>query len=70
MNVTEFIIAVVLGVSLTLVLILLIGIIVFQRWRISDSNAHLKAFIQENMEMRDRLQREKNNLYSPNNSKN
>ena len=67
MNVVEFIIAVVLGVSITLVLILLIGIIIFQRWRISDSNAHLKAFIQENMEMRERLQREKNNMDSPHN---
>ena len=67
MNVIEFIIAVVLGVSITLVLILLIGIIIFQRWRISDSNAHLKAFIQENMEMRERLQRKNNNIDSPHN---
>jgi hypothetical protein len=67
MNVVEFIIAVVLGVSITLVLILLIGIIIFQRWRISDSNAHLKAFIQENMEMRERLQRKNKNIDSPHN---
>ena len=39
-----------------MVLLVLVAVIVYQRWRLSDNNAHLKAFISENMEMRERLQ--------------
>lgn len=31
--------------------------IVFQRWRISYNNAHLKEFIDENLEMRNKLRK-------------
>jgi hypothetical protein len=52
----SFVIAVALGVAVVVVLLVLVAVIVYQRWRISDNNAHIKAFINENMEMRDRLQ--------------
>jgi hypothetical protein len=51
----SFVIAVALGVAVVVVLLVLIAVIVYQRWRISDNNAHIKAFIDENLEMRDRL---------------
>ena len=56
---TSFIIAVALGVAIVVVMLALVAVIVFQRWRISDNNAHLKEFIDENMEMRDKLRRYK-----------
>ena len=52
---TSFVIAVGLGVAVVVVLLVLVAIVVYQRWRISDNNAHLKSFLDENMEMRDRL---------------
>jgi hypothetical protein len=41
------------------VVLALVAVIVFQRWRISDNNAHLKEFIDENLEMRDKLRKYK-----------
>ena len=52
-----FIVAVALGVAVTLVILMLLCIVVYQRWRISDSNAHLEKFISENMELREKLRR-------------
>ena len=52
---TSFIIAVSLGVAFVVVILILVSVIVFQRWRICDNNAHLKAFIDENMELRKKL---------------
>lgn len=52
-----FIIAVALGVAIVVVLLALVAVIVYQRWRISDSNVHLEKFINENMELRDKLHR-------------
>lgn len=46
-----------MGVAVVVVVLVLVTIIVFQRWRISDNNAHLRSFLDENMEMRDRLRR-------------
>lgn len=40
-----------------MVLLALVAVIVYQRWRISDSNVHLEKFITENMELRDKLHR-------------
>jgi hypothetical protein len=51
----SFVIAVALGVAVVVVLLILIAVIVYQRWRISDNNAHIKAFIDEILEMRGRL---------------
>ena len=52
---SSFIIAVSLGVAFVMVFFVLVAIIVYQRWRISDNNAHLEKFINENMEMREKL---------------
>jgi hypothetical protein len=59
---TSFVIAVALGVAVIVVLLVLVAVVVYQRWRISDNNAHLKEFIDENMEMRDELRRYKEQL--------
>ena len=53
----DFIIAVALGVAFVVVILVLVAVIVYQRWRISDSNVHLEKFITENMELRDKLHR-------------
>lgn len=52
---TAFIIAVALGVSVVLVILALVAVVIYQRWRISDCNVHLEKFITENMELRERL---------------
>lgn len=54
---TSFVIAVALGVAVVVVFLVLLAVIVYQRWRISDNNAHLKSFLDENMEMRDKLRK-------------
>ena len=54
---TSFVIAVALGVAVVVVLVVLVAVVVFQRWRISDNNTHLKSFLDENMEMRDKLRK-------------
>ena len=52
---SSFIIAVALGVAVVVVFLVLVAIIVYQRWRINDNNVHLKSFLDENMEMRGKL---------------
>ena len=44
-----------MGVAVVVALLVLVAVVVYQRWRISDNNAHLKSFLDENMEMRDKL---------------
>lgn len=53
----SFVIAVALGVAVVVSLLVLVAIIIYQRWRINDNNAHLKSFLDENMEMRDKLRK-------------
>lgn len=53
--VASFVIAVALASAVIVVVLTLMAVIVYQRWRISDNNAHLKQFIDENMELRERL---------------
>ena len=55
----SLILTVALAAAFIVVVLALVAVIVFQRWRISDNNAHLKEFIDENMEMRDKLRRYK-----------
>ena len=55
----EMIFTVALAAAIIVIVLVLVAVIVFQRWRISDNNAHLKEFIDENMEMRDELRRYK-----------
>ena len=54
---SSFIIAVALGVAIVVVILGLVAILIYYRWRISDNNAHLEKFITENMELRDKLRR-------------
>ncbi len=56
----SFVIAVALGVAVVVLLLVLVAIIIYQRWRINDNNAHLKSFLDENMEMRDKLRQYEN----------
>ena len=58
----NIILTVALAAAIIVVVLALVAVIVFQRWRISDNNAHLKEFIDENMEMRDELRRYKEQL--------
>lgn len=53
--VASFVIAVALAAAVIVVVFTLMVVIVYQRWRINDNNAHLKQFIDENMELRERL---------------
>ena len=52
-----FIIAVALGVTVVLVILIFVAIIVYLRWRISDNNVHLERFITENMELREKIKK-------------
>lgn len=53
--VASFVIAVALAAAVIVVVLTLVAVIVYQRWRINDNNVHLKQFIDENMELRERL---------------
>jgi FlaG/FlaF family flagellin (archaellin) len=58
----SFVIAVALGVAVVVVLLVLVAVIVYQRWRISDNNAHIKAFINENIELRELIKEYKTKI--------
>jgi len=60
MNV-EIILAVALAVTLVVVILALVLIIVYQRWRICDNNAHLEKFINENLQLHEKI-RHYNNI--------
>ena len=51
----EMIITVALAAAIIVIVLALVVVIVFQRWRISDSNAHLKEFINETLELRQKI---------------
>ena len=53
----ELFLAVALASAIVLIVLALVGIIIFQRWRISDKNAALSRFIRENAELRQKIQR-------------
>lgn len=36
----------------------LVAVIVYQRWRISDNNMHLEKFIDKNIRLREKLNKE------------
>lgn len=55
----DLIITVALAAAMIVVVLALVGIIVFQRWRISDQNVHLKKFINENIELHEELDKVK-----------
>ena len=51
----SLILTVALAAAIIVIVLALVAVIVFQRWRINDSNAHLKEFIDENMELRRKI---------------
>ena len=51
------IIAVALSSAIIVIVLALVGIIIYQRWRIGDKNAALGKFIRENAELRQKIQR-------------
>ena len=53
----SFVISVALGVAIVMVVLGLVFTLIYYRWRVSDNNVHLEKFINENMEMREKLQR-------------
>lgn len=52
MSITLFVIALALASAFIVIVLALVVVIVYQRWRISDSNAHLAKFIDENQRLR------------------
>lgn len=52
MSLTFIIITVALASAFIVIVLALVAVIVYQRWRISDSNAHLAKFIDENRRLR------------------
>ena len=53
----DLFLAVALSSAIVLIVLALVGIIIFQRWRISDKNAALGRFIRENAELRQKIMR-------------
>lgn len=51
----SFVISVALGVAIVMVFLGLVFTLIYFRWRVSDNNVHLEKFINENMEMREKL---------------
>jgi len=54
---TSLILTVALAAAIVVVVLALVAVVIFQRWRISDNNAHLKDFIDENLELRRKIHR-------------
>lgn len=52
-----FAFAVALCSAIIVVMLVLIAIIVYQRWRISDQNVFIERFIRQNEEMRQKMRR-------------
>lgn len=51
----EWIISVGLAVTLIVVILVLVAIIIYQRWRIGDQNVFIERFIRQNEELRQKL---------------
>lgn len=51
------IITVALAAAIVVVLLALIAIIIYQRWRIGDQNVFIERFIRQNEEQREKLKR-------------
>lgn len=53
----ELIITVALAATFIVVLLMLVAVIIYQRWRIGDQNVFLERFIRQNEELRQKLAR-------------
>lgn len=54
---TTLIITVALAAATVVVLLVLIGIIIYQRWRIGDQNVFIERFIHQNEEQRQKMRK-------------
>lgn len=54
---TTLIITVALAATIVVVLLVLIGIIIYQRWRIGDQNVFIDRFIRQNEEQREKMKK-------------
>ena len=54
---TTPIITVALAAAIVVVLLVLIGIIIYQRWRIGDQNVFIDRFIRQNEEQREKMKK-------------
>ena len=55
------VIAIALAAAVIVIVLVLVCIIIYLRWRIDDNNAHLEKFINENMHLREKMNR--NSIY-------
>jgi len=51
----ELIIVSALTAAAVVIALALVLIIIYQRWRISDNNVHLEKFINENIQLREKI---------------
>ena len=51
------IITVALASAIVVVLLVLVGIIIYQRWRIGDQNVFIERFIRQNEEQRQKMRK-------------
>lgn len=54
---TTLLIAIALVVSNVAVLLVLVAIIIYQRWRIGDQNVFIERFIHQNEELREKMRK-------------
>lgn len=54
---TTLIITVALASAIIVVLLVLVGIIIYQRWRIGDQNVFIERFIRQNEEQREKMKK-------------
>lgn len=54
---TTLIITVALASAIVVVLLVLVGIIVYQRWRIGDQNVFIDRFIRQSEEQREKMKK-------------
>ncbi len=54
---TTLIITVALAAAILVVLLVLVGIIIYQRWRIGDQNVFIDRFIRQNEEQREKMKK-------------
>ena len=53
----ELILSVALAAAIVVVLLVLVGIIIYQRWRIGDQNVFIERFIRQNEEQRQKMRK-------------
>ena len=55
--VTTLIFTIALAATLIVIVLVLVGIIIYQRWRIGDQNVFIERFIRQNEEMRQKMRK-------------